>query len=162
MKIKLPFKIINLENKKIEKRIVTLSIICFFLLIAIQVLMINPLARNILTQEEKVEGVFLQNSTETIDRGTLVLELVDCSSMNTLWVMVNGQRIGRFSGTQVILPVEDGELIEIDSTEINNSAKVRIVSYSKNISLLINNSPLEVQKNIAVLARVRIKTASGF
>jgi len=162
LKIKLPFKIINLENKLIEKRLILLSMICFVLLIAIQVIMTNPSARNLLTQEEKVEGVFLQNSTETIDKGTLVLELVDCSSMNTLWVMVNGQRVGRFSGKQVILPVSDGELIEIDGTDSNSSAKVKIASYTKNITLLINKSILETGRNITVLARVRIKTATGY
>jgi len=157
MKFRLPFKIINLENKQIEKRIIILSIICFSLLIAIQVLMTNPSARNFLTKEERVEGVFLQESTQIIEQGTLVFELVDCSRMDKLWVMVNGQRIARFSGKQIILSVSNNELIEIDSTDTNDSAKVKIASYSKNISLLINNSVLKTEKNIAPIARVKIE-----
>ncbi|MGE5329747.1 MAG: hypothetical protein ACM3KR_09600 [Deltaproteobacteria bacterium] len=162
MNFKIPFKIINLENKRIEKRIIILSVICFSLLIVIQTLMMNPLARNLLTQEEKVEGVFLQKSTENIDKGTIVLELVDCNSMDKLWVMVNGQRVARFSGKKVTLTVSNNELIEIDSTGINASARVKIASFSKNIAFLINNSTLEVNKNIAVIARVKIKTAVSY
>jgi len=62
----------------------------------------------------------------------------------------------------VILPVSDGELIEIDGTDSNSSAKVKIASYTKNITLLINKSILETGRNITVLARVRIKTATGY
>lgn len=156
LKFKLPFKIINLENKQIEKRLVLLSIICFVLLITVQVVMTNPSARNILTQEEEVEGVFLQKSGQIADQETIVIELVDLKSMGNLWVMVNGKRIARFSGKRVTLSVSDGELIEIDSTDTNTPAKVRIAEFSKNVILSMSKDVLETKKNIAVLARIRI------
>lgn len=158
MKNRISFKIINLENKQIERKIIILSVICLSLLASVQLLMTNPFVRNVLTQEEKVEGVFIRNSQDMIEKGTLVLELVDCNKMDRLWVMVNGQRIARFSGKQIILPVSNGELIEIDGTDTNKPVKVKISSFSKNISLLINNSILDIEKNIAVLARVSVKS----
>ena len=157
MKKKSPFKVINLENKKIEKTLVLSSIVCFCLLLLIQMLMINPSARNILTQEEKVEGVFLNNSNVLMNKETILIELENESKMDSLWVMINGERTARFSGKNITLPVSDGELIEIDGTGTNKMAKVNIKSRSDDVILVIDNSTLEVNGNIGVLARIKIK-----
>ncbi|MGE5474764.1 MAG: hypothetical protein ACM3UU_11145 [Ignavibacteriales bacterium] len=133
-----------------------LSIFSFALLIIIQIIMMNPFARNVLTQEEKVEGVFLQKSNEAIDKGELVLELVNCNSMDKLWVMVNGKRVARFLGNRVRISVCDGELIEIDSTETSKSAKVKIASFSNNLSIEKSHNVIETQKNIETIARIRV------
>lgn len=156
LKFKFPFKIINLENQQIEKRLILLSIFSFALLIIIQIIMMNPFARNVLTQEEKVEGVFLQKSNEAIDKGELVLELVNCNSMDKLWVMVNGKRVARFLGNRVRISVCDGELIEIDSTETSKSAKVKIASFGNNLSIEKSRNVIETQRNIETIARIRV------
>ncbi len=151
-------KILSLEGPKVEKFLLICFLVCLVLLVAAQILMTNPDIRVLLTGEEKVEGVFLDKTDVLYDKGVLVIELVNHESMDNLWVMVNGTRAVSFDGDrQVSVQVRDADLIEVDGTEVEAPVKVRVSSCSSDVELLIDNSVLEVNGNIGVLARARLK-----
>ncbi len=151
-------KILSLEGPKVERLLITCFLVCLVILVTAQILMINPDIRVFLTGEEKVEGVFLDKTDVLYDKGVVVIELVNHESMNNLWVMVNGTRTVSFNGgRQVSIQVRDADLIEIDGTEVKAPVKVRVSSSSSDVDLLIDNSDLEVNGNIGVLARARLK-----
>ncbi len=153
----LSFRFFKVEGVKIERLLIIIFSICFALLILAQVLMTFPNARMFLTQEEKVEGVFLEKSDALYDKGVVVIELINHERIDAAWVLVNGQKKVNFTGKQVSISVKDTDLIEVDGTKVDGIIKVRIASCSTNIDLLIDNSVLDIDGNIGVLARARLK-----
>ena len=154
---KLPIKILKLEGVKIEKLFLVIFIICFLALLIAQALMTNLNIRSILTQEEKVEGVFLGKSDQLFSKGIMTLDLVNCENADNVWVLVNGERTESFYKKQISISVRDSDLVEIDGTESDEPVKLKVDSCSKNVRLTIDNSVLEINKNIAVLARTKVK-----
>lgn len=151
------FRILDISKYKIESILIISFSVCFVLLVIAQLLMTNPGTRVLLTREEEVEGVFLEKSDELYNKGVLIVELQSHDKMEGLWVCVNGQRAVRFSSKQISLSVKDADLIEVDGTEVSEPVRVKVVSCSNNVRLPIDNSGLKIDKNIGVLARVRLK-----
>lgn len=154
---KYSLKVLSIERLKIEKTLIISFLVCLSVLIIAQLLMVNSEIRTFLTQEERVEGVFMDNSGVLYDKGFLVMELINKESMNDVWIMVNGERVANFYKKQVSISVKDSDLVEIDARTTNSPAKVRVSSFSSNVKLLIDNSGKEFDKNIGIIARVRIK-----
>jgi len=150
-------KIFKFEGVKIEKILVITFTVCFCLLIISQFLMQNPNIRMFLTQEEAVEGAFLDKADELYDKGLIVLEIETCNNMEDTWVLVNGQKVTCFKKSQISLSVKDNDLVEIDGTKANNVFRAKITSCSENINLLIDNSGMDINRNISILARVKLK-----
>lgn len=150
-------KIFKFEDVKIERILVITFTVCFCLLIISQLLMQDSNMRMFLTQEEAVEGAFLDKSNGMYDKGLIVLEIETCDNMEDTWVLVNGQKVTCFKKSQLSLSVKHNDLIEIDGTKANDVFRANITSCSENVRLLIDNSGMEINKNIAVLARVKLK-----
>lgn len=155
-KTRFPIKVINFNNIKIEKVLIGGFAICFTILIIAQLLMLNRDIRVFLTQEKKVEGVILIGSGAVYSKGVIVLELDDLDGAENVWILVNGKKVANFRNKQATISVKDDDLIEIDATQITEKVRVKVVSYSNNVKFLINNNYLECEKNIKVLARVKV------
>ena len=156
-KKKTSLRIFSFNGKKLERILITCFAICVLLLITTQFLMTNPNIRVFLTQEENAEGAFFEQSEIIYDKGIVSIELVDSASMESAWVLVNGLKVSNFTQKQVSISVKDGDLVEIDGTQVSDNLEVKISSYSSNAILTIDNSNLAINRNIGVLARVKLK-----
>lgn len=150
-------KVLNIEGLKIERALTITLCTCFMVVIAAQLFMTFPNLRMFLTQEDKVEGVFLEKNDTLYNKGTLLIELVDCERMDGAWVLVNGRKAADFSSKQVSITVKDADLIEIDGTKARYPFKAKVASYNSNINLLTDNSTLDIDGNIGILARIKLK-----
>ncbi|MGE5415163.1 MAG: hypothetical protein ACM3UZ_00090 [Acidobacteriota bacterium] len=138
------------------------------LLVVVQGLMTNDKTRFYLSFEERIDGQqikvpALAHSGSTIKQdkakmrsGTVTLELADYSALGKAIVLVNGQAQASFTDRKVILPVQPGDMIEIDTTSYNKPVTFKVTAVSNNIAfphpgiLLISDGAITLLGEIKV------------
>ncbi|MGE5561651.1 MAG: hypothetical protein ACM3XN_11490 [Chloroflexota bacterium] len=84
-----------------------------------------------------------------------IIRVLDHRTAWRAYVLVNGQEVGSFRGTEVVAPVKPGDLIEIDATAYSGAVSFRIVGVSSNLREPRLGDEVTTRGNIAQFKRVR-------
>ena len=153
-------------NKKNERAQIKLGmervlffafIVTFTLMIIIQAALMNPSVRTFLSVSNEFEGTPLGVEEYLYDEGELSLELLGDESNSEIKILINGEETADFSDNNIRLTVRDGDVIEIDGSNVNDSVEVMVVSGSNNISAECINTWVKVKSNVRRLVKVKIE-----
>lgn len=140
------------------ERVLFLSFIAVFvLLIAVQAALLNPSVRTFLTSDSEYEGAPLALEEYLFEEGELGLSLVNAESSPKLKVLVNGDEVANFSIKKIDIKVRNGDVVEIDGSQLKNPAEVEIFSKSDNVITDCLNKKIKVRSNITNLIKVNVE-----
>jgi len=140
----------------IEKLLLYLFIISFSAMLLVQAMLLNPTLRAALIIEEEFEGTPLGEEESLYNEGYIVLKLEGDTSGHNVKVLLNGEEFGCFEGDKLVVPVIDGDVIEIDGTSAFGEFDVVIESLSGNISDEFLGKRVSVSSDVKKLARIRV------
>ncbi len=70
----------------------------------------------------------------------LEMSLTDMDECSELKILVNGEAVGSFEGKSVLLELKDGDIVELDASEVLVTPIVRISAASRNIEYLLGKT----------------------
>ncbi|SNX55421.1 hypothetical protein [Thermoanaerobacterium sp. RBIITD] len=127
----------------------------FFVMIILQVSMLNDNIRVFLNSTEKIEGINI--NTYLSKKGTVRLELVGKDRAQDAYVLVNGDPKYNFKNRSVDIIVKSDELIEIDGTKYKQNLYVKVSDTSDNVIEPQKTAVIKVNGNIEIVGRVKLK-----
>ncbi|HHW49722.1 MAG TPA: hypothetical protein GXX14_14050 [Clostridiaceae bacterium] len=147
------------DRKKIniEKLLFFLFIMSFSAMLLVQAMLLDPTLRAALVVEEEFEGTPLGKEEFLYNEGFVVLRLEGGIPGGNIKVLLNGEVFGSFEGDKLVVPVIDGDVIEIDGSDILGEFDVVIESLSENVSGEFLGKRVTVSSDVKKLARVRVK-----
>lgn len=142
---------------KIEKIILSLTIVCLLLLIGIQFINVND--ENVVNTSQFIKNdkyIPLMNKRNT-DKGILIIKLLD-SKYNDISILVNGEAIADFKkDDEIKIKVYENDLVEVDGTAYMEKIKVKVQGISKNINSPKLDMIVTTSQSIEIIGRVRLK-----
>lgn len=147
----------NIINKKSERILTALSIVSILLLVVSQIGLNHEATRTFFTNIDQYEGVGAENIEEMFKTGELTIELLDIEPSEKIKILVNGMEVKPFRNKTEVISIRNNCVIEIDGTDIKVPFRVRVEDASENLSENVVGKEVNINSNIAVLARVFIK-----
>jgi hypothetical protein len=153
------------KNKKISKARKTINferlmfkvfIAVFVVLLGVQAALMNPAIRSAVTVRNSMEGSPLGQEEYLYLEGSMELQLIGEENNPNLKVLVNGEEMACFDQGVVEIAVADGDIVELDGSEIANTAKVTVTSVSTNMEGDYKGRIYNVDNGIKRIGRVRI------
>ena len=142
---------------KIEKVILSLTIICLILLIGMQFINVNE--KNVIDTSQFINNdryIPLINKKNT-DKGVLIIKLMD-KGYDEIRILVNGEPLYDFKkDDEIKINVYENDLIEIDGTSYTEKVKVKLQGISKNITSPKLDTIAITSQSIEILGKVRLK-----
>lgn len=150
----------NKKNKpkiNFENLLFISFIVMFTILIITQTALMSPNIENYISVDNQYERTSLKAEEFLYKRGEVSLQLQNMDSDDKLKVLVNGEVIGAFINKTLTLNVKDGDVIELDASDISNLDEVKIISKSDNIVSEILNKKIKVLSGVKMLTIIQIK-----
>jgi hypothetical protein len=139
------------------ERVLFLSfIIMFTILVITQTALMSPSIKTFIPLNSGYEGTQLGVEEFLYKRGEISLELQNVDSDDKLKVLINGEVIGAFFNKTLELNVKEGDVIELDGSEVNTIDEVKIISISANINPYILNKKLRISSGVERLTDIQI------
>lgn len=85
----------------------------------------------------------------------VIVRLLDHRSAWRAYLLVNGREIGSFRERELVAPVKDGDLVEVDGTAYAGAVTFRIVGASADINAPRVGDQITTRGSIEQFARVR-------
>jgi hypothetical protein len=141
----------------VEQFLFTSFLVAFAIMVFVQIALLKSGVRTFLSVDTGFEGSPLEVEEYLFEEGIVVIRLLSHSLCNDLKILVNGSEAARFTENELIISVKDGDVIEIDGSNIDSSVEVSIVSTSSNVQLDSTSRQFKIKSVKKKLARVRVK-----
>ncbi len=160
IKIKI-FKFKNIQDKSekntfLENILFSTCILCFLILIIVQVILAVPSFRNTLHLTDKSIGLPLNGDEYLYTQGQMTLKMIGEEPDPMLKILVNGDNIAQFDTTEMIINVRDGDVVEIDGSQSLVGHIVKVESITTNINAKCKNAVINIENNIKRLVKVQM------
>lgn len=132
------------------------SLILFFVLISVQIILVIPSVREKLNLTDKSIGLPLSNDEYLYNQGQVMIRLVGEEPDPTVKILVNGDEVAIFENIKMSINVKNGDVIEIDGSESVTGHIIRVESLSSNINSSYINAIAKVENNIQRLMKVQV------
>lgn len=133
-----------------------MCILCFIILIAVQVVIANPSIREKFNLTDKSIGLPLNDNEYLYSQGQMTLRMVGENPDPTVKILVNGDEVAIFENSLMNIYVRDGDVVEIDGSQSLSEHIVKIESVSANINSKSSVASVNVDSNIKRLVKVQI------
>ncbi len=144
------------KAKIFENLLFGTCIVCFLVLIIIQILLVIPAARESLNLEDKSMGVPLSKDEFLYKQGQITLKMIGSEPDPTIEILVNGDYVAMFEDLIIDINVKDGDVIEIDGSRSLMGHIISVEAASANISRKCTTAVARVESNIQKLVKVQI------
>jgi len=146
------------QNKRpnIERLLLVSVMVTFIMLVVVQGALLDPAIRTFLSVDEQFEGAPLSDEEFLYSEGILNLQVADLEEHHNVKVLVNGDEVARFDKAMLQITVKNGDVIEIDGTDANETVEVVVASGSENISQECLNARVKVTSDVKKLVRVKL------
>lgn len=145
------------KNTIFENILFSTCILCFVVLIIVQVVLVVPSFRSALNITDKSIGLPLNGDEYLYDQGQITIKMMGEEPDPSVRVLINGDNVTQFDNTEMTLNVRDGDVVEIDGSQSFAGHIVRVESTTTNIDGKCKNALVNIEKNIKTLVKVRIK-----
>lgn len=142
---------------RMERLLFASFVVAFAALVVIQGMLMNPSVRTFLTADSAFEGSPLGVEEFLYDQGELGLRLSGVEDGQLVKIMVNGEVVGNFAEKEQVLQVTNGDIIEIDGSEVATPVNVEIISASSNVLTQCLNQEFSVHSNVTKLLEVELE-----
>ena len=139
-----------------ERIIFTSFIISLTMLVIVQAALTNSAVRTVLSAGSNFEGVPLGTEEFLYKEGEINLGISSESGNENLKVLLNGEEVAKFTGNKVSLKVKDGDVIEVDASDVPDTVEVVVLAKSSNINTDCVGKRTYVKSAIKRLLRVEI------
>jgi len=154
-------KKLTLRNKimeiNIEKILLTSFILLFIILIIAQTALTNPFIRAEIFMDEAVEGTPLKSEEFLYSYGELTFKLLGRNPGKDIKLLVNGDEKAVFLDAEITVRVKNGDVIEVDGSEIPDYADVEIISKSGNIKSDCLGQKFRIKSQVKKIITVKIE-----
>ncbi len=144
------------KNTLFENILFSTCILCFVVLILVQVVLVVPSLRNILHISDKSIGMPLNGDEYLYDQGQITLEMIGEEPDPTVRILVNGDNVAQFDSNEMTISVKDGDVVEIDGSQSLVEHIVKVESVTTNINSHCTNAVANIQSNIKRLVKIQI------
>jgi hypothetical protein len=148
------------QRKRIKSNTEKAFVITFFALFAslvlTQLLLAAPSTRKLLVKDAEFEGSLIGIEENLFSEGELELELQNIQKDENLNILINGDEVAAFSDKSMVLKVRDGDVIEIDGTNTDSPAVVKITKSSRNIENSCVGKEFRIESELKNLINVKI------
>lgn len=141
----------------IERLLFIFFIISFMLLVIIQAALTDPAVRAAVSADAGIDGVPLGQEVFLYEEGSLVLTLANHAPDANLKILINGSVIGGFDEPNIKVSVKDGDVVEIDGSEIDYRADIVIMSKSQNIETDCVGDSITTNFDVTGLVKVKMR-----
>lgn len=156
---------VNTKKKKMERefalnieRILFLSfIVTFVTMIIVQAALMSPAVRTSLAINDEFEGAPLGTEEFLYNEGKLVLQLLGGEANHNLKILINGDEAARFSDISLEIAVRNGDVVEIDGSDVHDEIEVAVVFKSDNVASDCLNKVVKVNSNVQRLLKVKVE-----
>ncbi len=149
------------EKKRFEKRfewfMFKLFVTAFIILIAAQLALLSPAVRLSVSENfynYGIEGEPLGQEVYLFVPFSMELKLGNLDRCPDLKVLVNGVEREAFVSNTVLLELKDGDVVELDASDVLVLAKVQVSAVSENFTSILGKT-LSVTDGIIPVARVK-------
>jgi hypothetical protein len=157
MKIRVfKFKKDNEKNTVLENILFSTCILCFAVLVLVQIVLAVPSFRSMLNLNDKSMGMPLNGDEYLYNQGQMTLKLISEEPDPTLKILVNGDNVAEFENTEMSINVKDGDVVEIDGSQSLIGHIVKVESITTNINDKCKNASANVSNTIKMLVKVQI------
>ncbi|MHB8063461.1 MAG: hypothetical protein ACYDG2_12650 [Ruminiclostridium sp.] len=132
-------------------------IVCFVVLILIQIVLVIPSARESLNLSDKSIGVPLSKDDYLYNQGQVTLKMIGNDPDPMVRILVNGDAVAMFENLIMNIAVNDGDVIEIDGSSSLIGHIISVEAVSTNINSKCITSVAKVESNIQRLVKVQVK-----
>lgn len=144
------------KNTAFENILFSICILCFVILLLVQLVLAVPSLRNMLNLNDKSLGMPLNGDEYLYTQGQMTLKMIAEEPDPTLRILVNGDSVAQFDSTEMIINVKDGDVVEIDGSQSLVGYIIKVESVTANINSKCKNAVVNVENNIKRLVKVQI------
>ena len=148
-------KTVERKPLNMERLLFNAFLAVFIILLGVQAVLLNPTFRSVLTVDEGLEGSPLGPEEYLYNTGSMELRLDKAEGNGPVKVLVNGEERAVFESSSVIISVNEGDVVELDTTEAEGSVKVTISAVSDNISKECLGKTFQAEGSVLKLVTVR-------
>jgi len=145
----------NEKGSVFENLLFGICIICFIVLVTIQVVLVIPSAREYLNLTDKSIGVPLSKDEFLYKQGQITLKMTGTEPDPAVQILVNGDTVSMFDNLLMNIDVKDGDVIEIDGSQSSIGHIITVEAISSNISSTCSTSVARVESNFQRLLKVK-------
>lgn len=144
-------------GKKFEMILIKSFIFTFVLLILIQVTMTFPQINELINVNSTFEGTPLGNVEYFYNEGEMVIELIGEQTNKNIYLLLNGEKKCCFDSKKIKIKVKDGDIVEVDSSEVLKEVNLRIAELSENVYNIILKKNFSLKTNVKKIAQLRVR-----
>lgn len=126
-------------------------------LILSQILIMNQTVKTFISRTDRLEGKSIADSQLFIEKGEIEISIENYSALRPLAFYVNGDNVPTPAGRAIKLNVKDGDVIEVSGAEYNDTAILKVVTVSENITVPELGKLIYVNNNLVMVDRVRLR-----
>jgi len=143
----------------VEKILFITFFIFFSSLVITQIVLIATGLEKGLSTNSAIEGLPLKKEEFLYKEGELVLELLSeyKGQGHDVKILVNGEEVDDFSFRKVSLKIKNGDVVEIDATNISNNIDVMIKSKSSNVIIDDLSKKYSIKSEVIKIIKVKIE-----
>ncbi len=141
----------------IERVLLTFFILSFILLIISQMALTNPSMRAELFMNEEIEGTPLKSEEFLYKHGELTLKSLGKGNKQDAKILVNGDEKAVFLDDEITIKVRNGDIIEIDGSELSDYIDIIVVSKSDNIKTDCLGQKFRIKSQVKKIIQVKIE-----
>ncbi len=146
---------IHIKGKSFERILTILTCILLGMLLCIQGVLTNKKARSLLNLEDELYGNVLGKEEYLYTHGSISLKLLHLQQCPEIEVLRNGEYVKRFTNKQLTIPVVDGDIIEIEATDIKSTVYINIVESSEGMEEKQHKFKVEPGMGIVRVVKIR-------
>ena len=144
------------KNTIFENVLFSTCIICFCVLILVQILLVIPSVRSSLNLSDKSIGAPLSSDEYLYNQGQMTLKMIGIEPDPAVCILVNGEAVAMFENMEMNINVKDGDVVEIDGSQSQIGHIVKVETISSNINSNCLNAVVTVERNMKKLLKVRV------
>ncbi len=145
-------------GSRIERLLFAAFAAAFAALLIIQSARYIPLMRSEFFTRDIAEGTPMGTEEYLYTEGMLEFRLMEAESCPSLKVLVNGEERGSFTGKTFQADVIDGDVLEIDGTDVPWPVNLSISSMSSSMDAGYLGKTYQVNTNVLKIMKIRIPT----
>ena len=145
------------NEQNIEKYMIFAFAVIFVLLIAAQTALTSPSVASLLNINTEYEGEPLGKEVYLYKQGEIELGLAGGRTNGSLILMLNGENVATFDKGSVRIEVKNGDVIEIDGSNVEREETVKVLSCSSNLDKKLIVKSIKVKSEIKYFLKISLQ-----
>lgn len=144
-------------GKRLEKILIRLVIVFSVIWVVAQSMLTTDPMRRVIGYVDLEDVMAPLGIHENLQKHYVTLHLVNYHGLPEMNILVNGKSIGNFYNRQVTIQVQQGDIIELDTSNYQNSVDVKVINTSEGVAFPEKGAIFSINKGVLSLGSVQLK-----